>query len=279
MARAMWSGALNFGLVTIPVRLHAAIRDRSIHFHQVDARDRSRVRYKIVNERSGEEVDRSDLVKCYPITRDECVILTPQELKAAAPEASRSIEIQAFVDLAEIDPVYFDRPYYLVPEQLAAKAYHLLVEAMRRSSRVGIARFVMRGTEYLAAIRPREQALCLETMRFADEIVSLEDVPLPDRIGKVSEAELKAAQRLIDALTKDFDAEAYPAEHRERLRQLIDAKAHGGELALPRLDEGRPAAPRTLKLVDALKASLQETSRTTHQRARSEHGTRRKRSA
>jgi DNA end-binding protein Ku len=276
----MWSGSLNFGLVTIPVRLHAAIRDRGIHFHQVDSRDRARVRYKVVNERTGEEVDRAHLVKCYPVTRDECVILTAQELKAAAPEASRSIEIQAFVDLAQIDPVYFERPYYLVPEQLAAKAYHLLVEAMDRSQRVGIARFVMRGTEYLAAIRPRGRALCLETMHFADEVVPIEEVPLPEKIGKVSEAELKAAERLIDALTTDFDAEAYPAEHRERLRQLVDAKAHGGELALPRLDEGRPAAPRSLKLVDALKASLAETSRkTTHHRARAEHSHRRKRSA
>src|SRR5207237_879897 len=142
MSRAMWSGSLNFGLVTIPVRLHAAVRDRGIHFHQVDSRDRSRIRYKVVNERTGHEVDRAHLVKCYEIAPDECVILTQQELRAAAPEASRSIEIQTFIALSEIDPVYFERPYYLVPEPHAAKAYHLLVEAMHKSSRIAIARFV-----------------------------------------------------------------------------------------------------------------------------------------
>jgi DNA end-binding protein Ku len=277
----MWSGSLNFGLVTIPVRLHAAVRDRGIHFHQVDTRDRSRVRYKIVNEHTGEEVDREHLGKCYQVAPDECVIITQKELKAAAPEASRAIELQTFVDLSEIDPVYFERPYYLVPEPHAAKAYALLVEAMHKSSRIGIGRFVMRGTEYLAAIRPRENVLCLETMRFADEVVAIDEVPVPERIGKVSDAELKAAQRLIDALTTEFNPEQYPAEHRERLRQVIDAKAHGGEIALPRAEEGRAAAPRTLRLVEALKASLEESSRKTqpHHRARAETHARRKRSA
>jgi DNA end-binding protein Ku len=268
----MWSGSLNFGLVTIPVRLHTAVRDRGIHFHQVDSRDRSRIRYKVVNEHTGEEVERADITKCFEIAPDECVILSPKELKAAAPEASRSIEIQTFVDLADIDPVYFQRPYYLVPEPHAAKAYRLLTEAMQRSQRIGIARFVMRSTEYLAAIRPREGVLCLETMHFADEIVPIEELPVPEVTGKISEAELKAAERLIEALTSEFEPEAYPAEHRERLRQLIDAKAHGGDVALPRVDEGRGAPARTLKLVDALKASLDEASR--KQRA-----VRRKRSA
>lgn len=279
MSRPMWSGSLNFGLVTIPVRLHGAVRDQGIHFHQVDSRDRSRIRYKVVNEHTGEEVDRRDIGKCFEIAPDECVILTAQELKAAAPEASRSIEIQTFVDLAEIDPVYFERPYYLVPEAHAAKAYRLLVEAMDRSRRIGIARFVMRSTEYLAAIRPREHILCLETMRFADEVIPIEEIPIPENVGKVSEAELKAAERLIDALTSEFEPEAYPAEHRERLRQLIDAKAHGGPVALPRVEEGKPAVPRTLKLVDALKASLSETARAKPHSHKHPHATRRKRSA
>lgn len=260
MSRAMWSASISFGLVSIPVKLHAAIRDRGVRFHQVHAKDRSRVRYQRVNATTGEEVPLKEIVKCYEISPDECVVIDPKELARAAPENTRLIEIRSFVDLDEIDPVYYQRPYYLAPEPRAAKAYRLLLEAMRRTGKVGIAKFVMRGTEYLAAVRPMENVLCLETMHFADEVVAAAEVGGPDAEAKPTDQELKAAQQLIQALSTPFDPSSYPPEHRERLLALVQAKAEGGELARP-LEPDEPEPARVLKLVDALRASLDEAGK------------------
>ena len=272
MSRSMWSGSINFGLVSIPVRLHSAVRDKSVRFHQVDSRDRSRIRQRLVNERTGEEVDRREIVKCYEVAPDECIIVDPKEIKSVAPEASRAIDILAFVDLAEIDPVYYTKPYYLLPDSRAEKPYRLLVEAMARSKRIGIARFVMRGTEYLSAIRPKDGLLCLETMRFAEEVVAADELGGSAKEAKVNDAELKAAEKLIEALSARFEPEKYAPEHRERLLRLIEAKASGGAVARPRVEEDHHKAPRTLKLVDALKASVAEAGKR-------ERPARRKRSA
>jgi DNA end-binding protein Ku len=261
MSRAMWSGSINFGLVSIPVRLHPAVRDRSLRFHQVHAKDRSRIRQRLVNETTGQEVPRDEIVKCFEVAKDECIILDPKELAAAVPEASRSIDIKTFVDLADIDPVYFERPYYLAPDSRAGKAYGLLVRAMEDTGKAAIARFTMRGTEYLAAIRPKGGVLCLETMHFADEIV---EPPAVEETGHSlpSPQEVKAAQQLIEALSAEFDPGKFHAEHRERLLKIIEAKAEGGgaPIAKPRTaDADQP--PRVLKLVDALKASLEEAGK------------------
>jgi DNA end-binding protein Ku len=270
MSRPMWSGSVSFGLVNIPVRLHTAVRDKSLHFHQVDSRDRSRVRYKIVNSTTGDEVPRTQIGKCFEISRDECIMLDPRELKKYAPEASRNIEIKAFVGLEQIDPVYFIRPYYLTPEPHAAKAYRLLVDAMDSTGKVGIAKFVMRGTEYLAALRPKDGVLCLDTMHFADEIVEPKELGDVATGVDVTDPELKAAQQLIKALASDFEPERFPAEHRERLLEMIQNKAAGAPLA--KAATPREQAPRVLKLMDALKASLDETKK-------KEAAPRRKRSA
>jgi DNA end-binding protein Ku len=262
MSRAMWSGSISFGLVSIPVRLHPAVRDRGLRFHQVDAKDRSRIRQRLVNETTGREVPRDEIVKCFEVAKDECIILDPKEIAAAVPEASRIIEIKTFVELSGIDPVYFDRPYYLAPDSRAGKAYGLLVRAMEQTGKAGIARFVMRGTEYLAAIRPKGGVLCLETMHFADEIVEPPAVEESGAHAKATPQELKAAEQLIEALSTEFNPEQYPAEHRQRLLRLIEAKAEGGgaPVAKPRSPEA-DQPPRVLKLVDALKASLEEAGK------------------
>src|SRR5919106_6554108 len=180
MPRAIWSGAISFGLVNIPVKLYSAVQRKTVRFHQLDQQDNQRIQQKRVNPRTGEEVPYDNLVKGYEIGPERYVVVTPEELDALAPEKTRSIDIEDFVDLDQIDPIYYDHPYYLVPDKSAAKAYRLLLDAMREADKVAIARVVIRSKEQLVAIRPRDDVLTMETMLFADEVVppdQLEDLP------------------------------------------------------------------------------------------------------
>jgi len=257
MARAIWSGSISFGLLNVPVKLYSAVARRGISLREVRASDGARIRHRRVAEGTDEEVPYEEISKAFEITSGRYVPLSKDEIAALAPERTRAIEVQDFVDLDQIDPIYFDSPYYLGPAQGAEKAYSLLARAMRESGKVAIARFVFRNKEHLAVLRPGDGVLTLTTMRFADEVVppaELEDV-LPSGKPKVAKQEVEMAERLIDSLTRDFDPGAYRDEYREQLLGLIERKAEGEDvLSAPPPEEPRPTgAP---DLMSALEESL-----------------------
>ena len=253
-ARSIWTGSITFGLVNIPVKLYNAVREQGIHFHMLHDQDKARLQRKLVCSADGKEVHPEHIVKGYEIGPDQYVVVNQEELDSLAPEKSQTIHIIDFVDLDEIDPVYFDRPYYVAPTQQAARSYKLLVDAMTKSKKVGIAKFVMRNKEYLAALRPVENSLCLETMHFGNEVSDMDEVPgLPVHV-KIDERELKVAQQLIDSLATDFDPDKYKDEYRERVLELVEKKASGEEVhvqPMPKVKEGR-----AVDLMAALEASL-----------------------
>jgi DNA end-binding protein Ku len=254
MPRAIWSGSVSFGLVNVPVKLFTAISPKDVRFNQLEEGTGARIRQKRVSSETGEEVPYERIVKGYEVAPDRYVVITPEELEALDPKATRSIEIEDFVDLDQIDPVHYERPYYLVPERGAAKAYALLLQAMKDSNKVAIARLVLRTKQYLAAIRPMGDVLCLETLLFHDEVVPAEDLEgLPGSEAEISERELKMARQLIESLSIDFEPEKYRDEYREQVLALIERKAEGQEIV------AQPAAEEPTQVVDlmaALEASL-----------------------
>lgn len=257
MARAIWSGSVSFGLLNVPVKLYSAVARRGISLREIRASDGVRIRHRRVAEGTDEEVPYEEIDKAFEIAPDRYVPLSKEEMAALAPERTRSIEVQDFVDLDQIDPIYFDSPYYLGPAQGAEKAYSLLARAMEESGKVAIARFVFRNKEHLAALRPSDGVLTLTTMRFADEVVppaELEDV-LPSGKPKVAKQEVEMAERLIDSLSRDFQPSAYRDEYREQLLALIERKAEGKEVvSAPPPEEPQPTgAP---DLMSALEESL-----------------------
>jgi DNA end-binding protein Ku len=252
----MWSGAISFGLVNVPVKLYSAVNRKTVRFHQLNGKTGTRIAQRRVDPSTGDEVNYEDLVKGYELTKEHYVIITPEELEALDPEKSRTIDIEDFVDLEDIDPVYYDHPYYLIPDKGAAKAYGLLLGAMQESGKVAIARVVIRTKENLVAIRPAPgNVLMMETMIFADEVVppdEIEDLPAAKEL-KASDRELKMAQQLIDSLSSDFEPEKYRDEYREKVLELIERKAAGEEIAV------QPEAPKPKEVPDlmaALEASL-----------------------
>ncbi len=255
MARAIWSGSISFGLLNVPVKLYSAVARRNISLREIRESDSARIRHRRVAEGTDEEVPYENIVKAFEITPGQYVPLTKDEMEALAPEKSRAIEVQDFVDLDEIDPMYFDSPYYLGPADGAEKAYSLLAAAMGASGKVAIARFVFRNKEHLAAIRPADGVLTLTTMRFADEVVpasELDDV-LPEKQEKVARKEQQMAEQLIDSLSTDFDPAGYRDEYREQLLALIERKAEGKEIVAPETE-----APKATKAPD-LMAALEES--------------------
>ena len=263
MARSIWSGAISFGLVNVPVKLFSAVSKKTVRFHQLHEADGVRIQQKRVCPADGEEVPYDDIVKGYEISRDRYVVVTPEELDSLAPEKTRTIDIEDFVDLEDIDPVFFDHPYYLAPDRGATKAYRLLVEAMRESGKVAIARVVLRSKEQLTAIRPTDDGvLTMSTMLFHDEVVDPDGLDELEDVGetKASEREVKMAQQLIDSLSGEFDPSKYRDEYRERVLEMIERKAQGEEIAI------QPEAPKPAKVPDlmaALEASLAEVSKGT----------------
>ena len=252
--RTIWKGALSFGLVNIPVGLYPATSDKSIHFNQFEEGTSDRIRYKKVNERTGEEVPQDRIVKGYDLGGGEYVILTEEELESAEPKKSRQIEISDFVGLVDIDPVFFRSSYYLAPEGAGAdKAYALLRQAMAEAGRVAIATLVMRNKEYLVAIRPEDDALALHTMYFSDEVRNPDrELELPET-GDVTERELSMAQLLIESMESDWDPERFHDTHREKVEALIEEKRQGHEIVL---QEGPEPAAKVVDLMEALNASI-----------------------
>jgi DNA end-binding protein Ku len=255
MARAIWSGAISFGLVNVPVKLYSATSPKSVRFNQLSSKTGARIRQKRVDPTTDEEVPYEDIVKGYEITPDRYVVITDEELDALDPKATRTIDIEEFVDQAEIDPIYYDHNYYLAPTAGGAKAYRLLLDAMRESGKIGIGRVVLRSKQQLAALRPTGDALALTTMLWGDEVLSpdrldeleaVEDAPATDR-------ELKMAEQLIDSLSGEFEPSKFHDEYRERVLDLIERKAAGEEIAVQPEAEEPAAAP---DLMAALEASL-----------------------
>src|SRR5919202_5384722 len=255
MPRPIWSGAISFGLVNVPGKLYSAVNRKTVRFNQLNKETGNRIQQKRVDPDTGEEVPYEQIVKGYELTKERYVVITPEELDALDPERSRTIDIEDFVDLEEIDPVYYDHPYYLVPDKGAAKAYGLLLGAMSEANKVAIARVVLRSKEQLVAIRPAGDVLMMETMIFHDEVVPSHDIDeLPEAQElKASDRELKMAQQLIDSLSSEFEPERYHDEYREKVLELIESKAQGEEIVV---QPEAPKAERVPDLMAALEASL-----------------------
>jgi DNA end-binding protein Ku len=255
MPRPMWSGSLSFGLVNVPVKLMSATRDLGVHFNQLHERDKSRIEVRRVCSAEGEEVPWEEVARGYELENGDVIMLTDEELAAADPKKTRTIDIEAFVEEEEIDPVFYDHPYFLVPDEneAAVRAYHLLRAVMERSGQVAIARFVLRTKEYLVAVRPRGGAISLTTMRFHDEVRSADDVGI-DKMAKPKKAQVDQAVALIRSLEKDFDPSAYEDEHRKRLLAIIQKKRKGQEIEIPAEPETPQAVP---DLMAALEASIE----------------------
>jgi DNA end-binding protein Ku len=256
MPRAMWTGAISFGMVSVPVKLYSAINRKSVRFHQLSSKTGGRIAQKRVDPQSGEEVPYEDIVKGFEIASDRYVVIEPGELEALEPKKTKTIEIEDFVELSQIDPVFYDHPYYLAPGPGGAKPYRLLLEAMRETGKVAIARVVIRSKENLVAIRPIGEVLGMATMIFSDEVLS------PERLDEVSDAEevkttkreLAIAEQLVESLAGDFEPDKYRDTYREQVLAMIERKAQGETIAVqPAPEEDAAPAP---DLMSALKASL-----------------------
>jgi DNA end-binding protein Ku len=255
MPRSIWSGAISFGLVNVPVKVYSAVSPKTVRFHQLNEKTGNRIQQKRVDSGTGDEVAYEDLVKGFELTKDRYVLISPDELASIAPEKSRTIDIEDFVEIEEIDPVYYDHPYWLAPDKGASKAYALLVQAMKESGKVAIAKVVLRNKEHLVALRPSGDGLMMETMVFHDEVIPADDIDELDgaREQQASEREVKMAMQLIDSLTSEFEPERYRDEYREKVLDLVERKAEGQEIAI------QPEAPQPAQVPDlmaALEASL-----------------------
>lgn len=261
-ARAIWKGSLSFGLVNIPVSLHAAESATDIGFKLLDRRDLSPVHYLRVNEKTGKEVPWEQIVKGYEYAKGEYVAMTDADFERANPEASQTIEITDFVGAADIEPVYYDKPYYLAPAKNSAKAYALLREVMRRTNTVGIARVVIRSRQHLAAVTTRKSALVLDLLRFAHEIRDPATLEIPKDVS-IGEKELKMGERLIETMIAKWEPEKYRDDYREDLLALIERKVREGKTKV--IEEAPPAAPRrpakVIDIMDLLKRSVEQAGR------------------
>jgi DNA end-binding protein Ku len=255
MARAIWSGTISFGLLNVPVRLFSAVARRNIALREIRESDSARIKHRRVAEGTDEEVPYENIVKAYELSPGQYVPLSQDEMAAMAPEKTRAIDVQDFVDIEEIDPMYFNSPYYLGPADGAEKAYSLLAAAMESSGKAAISRFVFRNKEHLAAIRATDGVLTLTTMRFHDEVVppSELDDALPDKKPKVAKREQQMAEQLIDSLSTKFEPGSYKDEYREQLLALIEQKAEGKEIVASEAE-----TPKETKAPD-LMAALEES--------------------
>lgn len=256
MPRAIWSGTISFGLLNVPVKLYSAVSRKQVSFRELRQSDGSRIRHKRVAESDGEEVPYEEIVKGYELAPEQYVVMTKDELEELDPKKTRAIEIQDFVDLGSIDPVYFDHPYYLGPDKGSERAYVLLAKAMEERGKVAIARFVLRNREHLSAIRSDGKVLAMATMRFADEVVNPDELDgvIPEDVEAPKKKEIDMAGALIDQLTSDFEPDQYRDEYREELLNLIESKARGEELVEAVSEEPKPT--KAPDLMAALEESL-----------------------
>jgi DNA end-binding protein Ku len=261
MARSLWSGSLSFGLVNVPVAMYSGVRDVDLHFRQLHAKDAAPIDIERVCEQEHTEVPYEEIAHGYELSSGKQVVLTDEELEAAAPQRTRTIDIEQFVDLAEVDPSFLDHPYVLTPassDDGARRAYQLLVDVMAKTDRAAIGRLVMRAKEYLAIIRSREGALTLTTMYFADEIRSPKDLDTAtQKTHKPSKAQLDAAVAVIDGLSEDWDPGRYQDGYRKRLSRVVARKRKGETIKAPEPDDAPEPAP---DLMEALERTLEQLS-------------------
>jgi DNA end-binding protein Ku len=259
MAHAIWSGAINFGLVTIPVKLFTAVRTDELSFNMLHAKDEGRIKYERICSVDSKPVPWDEIVKGYEFEKGEYVVLTDEDFKKVNPEATQSVDILEFVDLDTINPMFFDKPYYLEPSKQGKHAYALLREALTESNKVAIARVVIRTKEYIAAVKPIGEALVLELMHWANEIVESSTLELPGNEA-LPEAEMKMARMLIDTMSvQAFEPEKFKNKYHDELLAMIEARAQGKELPKAK----KAAAPRSkvVNLMDVLAQSLEETKK------------------
>ncbi len=257
MARSIWNGTITFGLIAVPIKVHSATEDHGVHFHQVHAADGARIKQKRMCSKEDKEVPYKQVAKGYELRGGQFVVLSQEEIDAAAGDRAHLIELEEFVRREEIDPVFYDRTYYLGAGDEGADAYRLLHDALARSERVGVGRWVFHNREYLAAIRPRDEVIVLHTMRFAEELVPAKSLELQGPTRRPQKRELDMAASLIDALYAPFDPHSFEDSYRERVLALIDAKAKGQEPELPE----REAEQEPGDLMAALQASLDASRR------------------
>ena len=255
MPRAIWSGSISFGLVNIPVKLYSAVSKKSVRFNQIDRATGARIRYKKVSGETGDEVANDDIVKGYELPSGDYVTVTDDELAQLDPKASRTIDIEEFVDLADIDPLFYDAAYLLAPDKATTKPYALLCRAMEESGKVGIARVVMRSKQHLCAVRPADGALVMSTMVYADEVNDPAQIPELAEVAEVevSEKELVMANQLIEGMSETFDPSKWTDTHREKVLEVIERKAAGEQdvIATP-----EPQEDKVVDLMAALEASV-----------------------
>jgi DNA end-binding protein Ku len=254
MARPVWSGTISFGLVAIPVKLFHAVRRQSVSFNQLDERNMARIRYRKVNAETDEEVGDDHIVKGYEISKGRYVLVDPDELEPFMPVATKSVDLEEFVDLADIDPVYFDTAYHLAPDG-PPKPYVLLARAMEASGKVAIGRFVMRNKQYTAAIRAEGGRLVMSTLAYADEVIDQADIEELQGLEaiEVNDKEVAMAESLVASLAADFEPEKYRDEYREEVMALIQMKADGEEFEMP---ETAAEKPKVVDIMAALEASV-----------------------
>jgi DNA end-binding protein Ku len=257
MPSAIWTGSISFGLVQVPVRLVGATKSKDVSFNQIEEGTGARIRYKKVSEQTGEEVTSDRIKRGYEISKGRYVMIEPDELDVLRPKGSHAIEIEEFVDLDEIDPLYFEQPYYLVPDKRGTKPYKLLAETMTELNKVALGRIIVRSKERLVAIRPLDGVLCVETMRYADEVLPHEDL-VPEDDVEITDRELTMARQLVESLAVDkFEPDKFHDQYREQVLDLIERKAAGEEIVAEPVVE---APAKVLDLVAALEASLEKAS-------------------
>lgn len=255
-SRPIWTGTISFGLVNIPIKLHTAVREQRISFHMLHDQDNVRLRRKMICPADNKEIHLEHIVRGYEIHKDQYVIVTPEDLEGCGPKSTKTIEITDFVDLADIDPVYYDRPYYILPQAAATKPYRLLLDAMTNSKKVGISKLVIHEKEYLAALRPVGNVICLHTMHFGNEVVAADSIEGLPGEQKVGERELKVAEQLIDSLATEFKPEKYHDEYRNCVVAMLEKKAEGERIVTQPQVAAKPV--KAGDLMAALEASLAE---------------------
>jgi DNA end-binding protein Ku len=264
MARSIWKGSISFGLVNIPVGLYTAEKRDEIHFNLLDKRNLSPVRYKRVNEKTGREVPWESIVRGYEYQDGRYVVLSDEDLKRANPEATQTVDIIDFVDLSEISPVYFDKPYYLAPQKNGAKSYALLRETLRRTGKAGIAKVVIRTRQYLAAVVPQDDVIVLNLLRFEDELRATDDLELPHGKAGVTDKEIQMAERLVEGMVDEWEPERYRDDYRTDVMKMIEKRVESGETEeveaapVPRPDEGGKVVDLMMLLKRSVEVSKQE---------------------
>jgi DNA end-binding protein Ku len=260
MARAIWTGAISFGLVNVPVKLYSATSPKTVRFHQLSSKTGVRVKQKRVDPSTGDEVPFEEIVKGYELSPDRYVLIEPEELDALDPKATKTIDIEEFVDIAGIDPIYYDHSYYLAPTAGGAKPYRLLLDAMRAAGKVGIGRVVLRSKQQLCALRPTGEVMTMATMLFGDEVLAPDRLDELDAVSEAeaSDRELKMAEQLIESLASEFDPTKFKDEYRERVINLIERKAAGEEIAVQPQAEEPAAAPDLMAALEASLAAMED---------------------